>query len=57
MVMRDIGSFHCPEPGFISRDGIKHKDLKQVVTNLLRRIVFYLNDAGGEFSSRHLELY
>ena len=33
MVMRDIGSFHCPEPRFISRGGAEGNKLGRGVMN------------------------
>ena len=33
MVMRDIGSSHCPEPRFISRGGAEGNKLGQGVMN------------------------
>ena len=33
MVMRDIGSFHCPEPRFFSRGGAEGNKLGRGVMN------------------------
>ena len=33
MVMRDIGSFHCPEPRIISRDAAEGNKLGRGVMN------------------------
>ena len=33
MVMRDIGSFYCPEPRFISRGGAEGNQLRRGVMN------------------------